>query len=188
MPHAEVTRLLLDLQDDHDAAFDALLPLVYDELRQIAHRQLRRVGAGETLHTTALVHEAYLRLVDQTQARWNDRAHFFAVSAKAMRHILIDYARRRHAEKRGGGERPIPLEDAPGLPDPHARAAHLLDLDEALVRLEALDARLAQVVELRFFGGMTEPEVGEALGLSERTVRRDWTKARMLLARMLADR
>ena len=158
---------------------DQLLPLVYVELRRIAHRQLAGEATGHTLSTTALVHEAYLRLADQ-HTHWNDRAHFFALAARAMRRILVDYARRHHALRRGAGGRPLGLdaaEDA-GLLAGESRAEELLALDEALERLNTLDLRLARVVECRFFGGLSESETAEALDVSQRTVSRDWTLAR----------
>ncbi len=160
---------------------DRLLPLVYDELHRIAHRQLRRERTGHTLSTTALVHEAYLRLVDQTRARWVDRAHFFAVAAGVMRRILVDYARRFRAAKRGGDAQRVDLDVAEMPLD--ERSEMLITLDEALGRLAELNPRLSQVVEYRFFGGMTEEETAEALGVTERTVRRDWMKAKAWLSR-----
>lgn len=178
----DVTALLHDLRGDANAV-DALMPVVYEELRGIARRQLRHERPGHTLSTTALVHEAYVRLVDQTRVEWQDRAHFFAVAARAMRRILVDHARRRTAQKRGGNQQPIPLDEAQLAMD--AQADLLLSLDEALDRLAAFSERLAQVVELRFFGGMTEEETAEALGLSARTVRRDWVKAKAWLFKEL---
>lgn len=164
---------------------DRLLPLVYEELRRIAHRQLRRERPGHTLNTTALVHEAYLRLVDQTRARWVDRAHFFAVAAGVMRRILVDYARRFRAAKRGGDAQRVDLDAAELSLD--QRSEVLIGLDEALGRLAELNPRLSQVVEYRFFGGMTEEETAEALGVTDRTVRRDWMKAKAWLSRELQD-
>ncbi len=164
---------------------DALLPLVYDELRRIAHRQLRAERTDHTLSTTALVHEAYVKLADQTRAQWNDRAHFFAVAAVAMRRILVDYARKRQAEKRGGGVRPVTLDDAAALIEDRADA--LLAVDEALTRLAGIDERLSRVVECRFFGGLTEEETATALRVTARTVRRDWVKAKGWLYQELHD-
>ena len=164
---------------------DRLLPLVYDELRRVAHRQLGRERAGHTLSTTALVHEAYLRLVDQTRARWVDRAHFFAVAAGVMRRILVDYARRFRAAKRGGDAQRVDLDLAEVSLD--ERSEMVINLDEALGRLAELNPRLSQVVEYRFFGGMTEEETAEALGVTDRTVRRDWIKAKAWLSRELQD-
>jgi RNA polymerase sigma factor (TIGR02999 family) len=160
-----------------------MCPLVYVELRRLAHGHLRREATGHTLSTTDLVHQAYVQLSGQTQARWSGRTHFVSVAATAMRRILIDYARAHRSVKRGGTLRRVPLE-AVGLPA-EDRAEELLALDEALDRLHALDARQARVVELRFFGGMSEDEVSDALGVAIRTVRRDWAKAKSWLYREL---
>lgn len=178
-----VTELLARAADGDQGALDRALPFVYEELHRLARRQLRRESAGHTLGTTALVHEAYLRLVDQRQAEWQSRAHFLALAATAMRRILLDHARRRGAVRRGAAGRPVPL-DAPEAMHAlslDARADVLLELDEALVRLSALDARQARVVECRFFGGLTEEETAAALGVSVRTAKRDWQKARAWL-------
>jgi RNA polymerase sigma factor (TIGR02999 family) len=175
--------VLDELRGGQREALDRLLPLVYDELRAIAHRQLSRVAPGGTLVTTALVHEAYLKLVDQSRARWRDRAHFFALASVAMRHILVNRARARGASKRGGERRRITLEDEM-VPADH-QAASLLDIDDALDRLAAIEPRLARVVECRFYGGLSEEETAEALGVTVRTVQRDWAKARMLLRHAL---
>jgi RNA polymerase sigma factor (TIGR02999 family) len=157
-------------------AFDQLFPLVYDELRQMAHRQLGNERHDHTLGTTALVHETYLKLVDQTRAQLSDRAHFFAVAARAMRRILVDYARRHLALKRGGAHPQVRLDDTELITD--HRADTLVALDEALTRLAQLDERLSQVIELRFFAGLTEDEAAEVLAVTPRTVRRDWVKAK----------
>ncbi|MEJ7812005.1 MAG: ECF-type sigma factor [Gemmatimonadaceae bacterium] len=168
-----------------------LIPLVYAELRRVAHRQLAAEPAGHTLSTTALVHEAYLRLADQTRAEWASRAQFFALAARAMRRVLVDYARRHQAARRGGrGQRPVSLEDAEAGGDAGAlavaaRGDELLALDEALARLAVVDARAAGVVECRFFGGLTEAETAEALGVSPRTVAGDWLMAKGWLYRAL---
>jgi RNA polymerase sigma factor (TIGR02999 family) len=160
-------------------------PLVYEELRLVAHRHLARESEGHTLSTTALVHEVYLRLSNQPGDAFNDRTHFFAMAARAMRRILVDHARRNHAEKRGNGARRVALENVDGLAVEglavEERAELLVALDEALARLSALDPRQAQVVELRFFGGLTEEEVAQALGIGLRTAKRDWAKARSWL-------
>ena len=160
-------------------------PLVYDELCRVAHRHLEREEEGHTLSTTALVHEVYLRLKDHGTGAFNDRTHFFAMAARAMRRILVDHARRHHAAKRGDGARRVPLESVERLAGDglavEERAELLVALDEALVRLAALDARQARVVELRFFGGLTEEETAETLGIGLRTVKRDWAKARSWL-------
>lgn len=162
------------------AAAEAVFPLVYEQLHQLASRQLRHESAGHSLNTTGLVHEAYLKLVDQRRSKVADRGHFFAIAATAMRRILVDHARRHAAAKRGGGAKRIPLESVEGLAV-EERAALLVALDAALVQLAGLDARQAQVVDCRFFGGLTEEETAEALGLSSRTVKRDWAKARSWL-------
>lgn len=163
--------------------FDRLLPLIYAELRIIAHRQLAVRGGGGTLQTTALVHEAYLKLVDHARADSKDRSHFLALASVAMRHVLVDRARARIAIKRGGVQQHVTFDDTQIPIDEQPDA--LLQLHEAMERLGALQPRLAQVVECRFFGGMTEEEIAEALGVTVRTVQRDWVKARMLLRRDL---
>lgn len=187
-----VTEALGALRAGEPDAMDRLVPLVYDDLARIAHRQLGLEGAGHTLSTTALVHEAYLRLVDQTRAQWADRAQFFGVAAHAMRRVLVDHARRHRALRRGGAQkRVVSLEaldgdDAASLAADE-RADVLLALDEALERLERLDPRQAKVVECRFFGGLTEEETAEALGVTARTIARDWVKARGWLYEELRD-
>lgn len=179
----EVTALIQELRAGEDNVVERVFPVVYDELRRIAHRYLVRERSGHTLSTTALVHEAYERLVDQSRVEWQDRAHFCAVAAQAMRRILIDYARRRQAQKRGGRQQPLSLDEARlGVDE---QATLLLSLDQALTRLGALNDRLARVVELRFFGGLTEEEAAEVLGVSVRTVRRDWVKAKAWLFKAL---
>lgn len=170
----EITGLLLAWRDGDRSAFDRLFPLVYDAMRRIAHRQLGREQSGHTLDTTGLVHEGYLKLVDQTRAQWEDRAHFFAVAARAMRRILIDHARRHRAAKRDGEQ--VSLDGVTLLAD--ERAAMLVALDDALTELGDIDERLGRVVECRFFGGLTEEETAHALGVTARTVRRDWVKAK----------
>jgi len=170
---------------------DRLMVLVYDELRAVARRQLRRWRPGQTLDTTALVHEAYLRLVDQAGSSWQDRVHFLSVAGVAMRHILVDAARRRAAKKRGGEGLRISLEESrPGWsgPDGDSHAVEILALDEALTSLAVRNERLSRLVELRFFAGLTEEETAETLGTSERTVRRDWLKARAFLFHVLSER
>jgi len=166
-------------------AAESMFPLLYEELRHIAHRQLGLERTGHTLSTTALVHEAYVKLADQTRAQFASRAHFLAVAAQAMRRILVEYARKVRADKRGGkwqrldlDQVDIPVED---------RAEALVALDGALARLAALNPRLSQVVECRFFGGMTEEETATALGVTDRTVRRDWIKAKGWLLTDIAD-
>jgi RNA polymerase sigma factor (TIGR02999 family) len=158
---------------------------VYDELRAIAHRRLAARKSNGTLVTTGLVHEAYLKLVDQSSAEWRDRAHFLALASVAMRHVLIDRAKGRTALKRGGVRRRVTLDDAIASVDDQAES--LLEIDDALDRLARIEPRLARVVECRFYGGLTEEEIAEALGVTVRTVERDWAKARMLLRHALGS-
>jgi RNA polymerase sigma factor (TIGR02999 family) len=188
-----ITDALGQVRDGVPGALDRLIPLVYGDLAGIAHRQLALEARGHTLSTHELVHEAYLRLVDHTRLQWNDRVHFFAVAAHVMRRVLIDQARRHHAARRGGPHRHvISLEllesaDYASL-TANERADVLVAIDDALGQLAALDARQARVVECRFFGGMTEPETAQALGVTERTVARGWVKARgWLYQRLCAD-
>jgi len=178
-----VTELLLECRSD-DRAADRLFPLVYEELRRIAHLHLRRERTGHTLGTTALVHEAYLKLVDISRVEWRDRVHFLSMAARAMRRILVDYARQHRAERRGGGVTPQTLDEALE-PSVESQADELIALDDALTRLSGLSPRLVQVVEHRFFAGMSEDETAEALQLTSRTVRRDWVKARGWLRQAL---
>ena len=175
-------------------SWDEIVPLVYDELRAIAHRQLRCERDGHTLNTTALVHEAFLRLADQPSLRWHNEAHFFAIAARVMRQVLIDYARYHRAAKREQAHTAVELDaltesEANGEPSESLladdRAETLVALDEALTRLAASDERLVRVVECRFFGGLTEQETAVALGVTARTVRRDWVKAKKWLQRAL---
>jgi len=167
------------LRSGHREALDGLTAVLYDELREIAHRHRARQGNEGSLVTTALVHEAYLKLVDQSRAQWNDRAHFLALAAVAMRHILTDRARSRLAAKRGGEREVVTFDDETVASDD--RPGALLQIHEALDRLADLDARLAHVVEYRFFGGLTHEEIAAARGVTVRTVERDWAKARVLL-------
>ena len=178
-----VTRLLLDCRNGDTSALDRLFPIVYDRLHQIAHALLRG-GAGQTVDTTALVHEAYIKLVDAERVEWQDRGHFLSLASRAMRQILIDYARRHRAAKRGGDLRRVDL-DASQIAVLE-RADVLVALDEALTRLAVRSPRMAQVVEHRFFGGLTEQETASVLGITDRTVRRDWIKARGWLHQQLA--
>lgn len=180
----DVTRLLLDWSRGDPTALDRLMPLVYDELRTLARRSLRAERGGHTLQATALVHEAYLKLVDQRQVRWQDRAHFLAVTAQIMRRVLVDYARRHTSAKRGSGRPARPLDEAERLAAP-APLEDWLALDSALDRLAALDDRQARVVELRFFGGLTIEETAEVLQISPATVKDDWSLARGWLYREL---
>jgi RNA polymerase sigma factor (TIGR02999 family) len=177
----EVTQLLKDWCHGDHAALDRLMPLVHDELHRLAHRYMLRERAGHTLQTTALVNEAYLRLIDANQVEWQDRTHFFAISANLMRRILVDFARSRGYQKRGGNVIKLEFDDA-RVPSPK-RGSDLLVLDEALSRLAVFGPREAKVVELRFFGGLSEEEAAEVLGVSSRTVKRDWAMAKSWLAR-----
>jgi RNA polymerase sigma factor (TIGR02999 family) len=187
----EVTGLLLAWRSGRNDAADQLFAAVYDDLRRVARGQLRSERAGHTLDTTALVHEAYLRLVDQTRTDWVDRAQFFAIASRVMRRILVDYARRRRSAKRGGERVSVTLG---GTDDHHSaplgvadeRAGTLLAVDEALTRLAERETRLARVVECRFFGGLTDAETGAVLGITERTVQRDWAKAKTWLYQELS--
>ncbi len=183
MPATEaITSVLVAHRQGEPGAFDKLVGLVYPELRRIARGQLGRWRPGLSLDTGALVHEAYLKLIDQTKVDWQDRNHFFAIAARAMRHVIVDYARRRQAQKRGGGVIE-PLGDREVAVQ--AQAEQLLALNELLDGLEAEDPRLLQVVECRFFAGYTEVETAEALGVSTRTVERDWLRARASLRRAM---
>ena len=187
----EIAAALAMLRRGAPDGMERLVPLVYAELRRVAHRQLAAEPTGHTLSTTALVHEAYLRLAEQTRVEWANRAQFFALAARAMRRVLVDYARRHQAARRGGvRRRPVPLDDveAEGNVDALAVAARgdeLLALDEALERLAAVDARAAVVMECRFYGGLTEVETADALGVSPRTVAGDWLMAKGWLYRAL---
>ncbi len=180
---AAVTGLLMAYGQGDRQALDRLLPLVYSQLHLIAERRLRRERADHTLNATALVHEAYLKLMDVDKVSWQNRAHFFAIASRVMRQILIGYARRHNAEKRGGGTPDTLLEGKEISLD--ERAEELLALDEALTRLAAFDERLARVVEYRFFGGLTIEEAAAVLEVSSMTVKRDWTKAKAWLYREL---
>ena len=175
----EVTQLLADWSRGDDAAFAELTPLIYEELRRIAHRHMGGQRPDHTLQTTALVNEAYLRLADQTNPSWQNRAHFFAVAARAMRQIVVGYARSQQSQKRGGGALKIELDDA-ALVSPE-QSREIVDLHEALERLGTLDSRKAQVVELKFFGGLNYDEIAEVLKIARMTVRRDWEFAKLWL-------
>lgn len=180
---SDATQLVLASRAGDRATFDQLFALLYDDLRQAAHQRLRRHHAGETLSTTALVHEAYLRLVDQSRVQWADRVHFLALAARAMRFVLIDYVRERAAEKRGGAAEVVPLDAVQVAAED--RAVDLLALDEALEQLLRHSPRLGQLVEYRFFGGLGYDEIAEATGLSVPTVKRDWVRARAWLFRAM---
>jgi RNA polymerase sigma factor (TIGR02999 family) len=179
------TDLLLRASAGDPGAVASMFPLVYDELRRLAHRHLSHEPSGRTLGTTELVHEAYLRLIDQTRVQWTGRTHFMAVAATAMRRILVDRARARRSLKRGGARPPVSLDAVDLATD--ERADMLVALDDALDQLLELDARQARVVECRFFGGMTEEETAEALGIGLRTAKRDWAKAKSWLYRALVE-
>jgi len=179
----DITQLLHQLSDGNANAVDALMPLVYDELHAMADRQMRRERANHTLNSTALVHEAYLKLVDQNRVNWQNRAHFFAIAAQAMRRILINYAQSRLAQKRGGGQVLATFNEEEVVRE--SRAGEIVALDEALTRLAELNERQSKIVEFRFFAGLTQEEIAEVLGVSVPTVRRDWRLARAWLAREL---
>jgi RNA polymerase sigma-70 factor, ECF subfamily len=183
-PSPQITQLLAHLSDGDEAAAAKLMPLVYDELRSLAARHLRSERPNHTLQPTALVHEAYLKLIDQTRVDWQGRTHFFAVGAKIIRRILVDHARQHKRFKRGGGAARVTLDDAVALAP--QREEQILALDEAMEKLAKLDARQAQVVEMRFFGGLSVKEVAAQLGVSTRTVEGDWTMARAWLLRELS--
>jgi len=180
----EITQLLLAWSHGEQAALDQLIPLVHDELHRMAKRYMRRERPGQTMQTTALVDEAYLRLVDSSRVHWQSRAHFFAIAAQLMRRILVDFARRRHNLKRGGRAEQVSLDEA--LVVSPERGADIVALDDALKALASLDARQSQVVELRFFGGLSINETAEVLKVSEGTVRRDWSLAKAWLHRELS--
>ena len=180
----EVTQLLLAWNDGDERALEKLVPLVYEELRRLARRRMRLERPDHTLQTTALINEAYVRLVDVHNVHWQNRAHFFALCARLMRRILVDYARGRRYAKRGGGAQPISLDQS--VPVAPERSADLVAVDDALHALAEVDARKAQVVELRFFGGLTAEETAEVLKVSPETVRRDWKLAKVWLLRELS--
>ena len=175
----DVTRLLIQLTDGNRTVLDELLPLVYGELRSLAANYLRRERSAHTLQPTALVHEAYLRLVDQNQVRWQNRAHFFGVAAQMMRRILVDHARGHNAEKRGGEIHKLSLDENIDVTD--ERATDLISLDDALTALAAIDEQKSRIVELRFFGGLSVEETAEVLGVSAPTVKRQWRMAKAWL-------
>jgi RNA polymerase sigma factor (TIGR02999 family) len=184
MTRGDVTQLLLAWRDGDRNALEALLPAVYGELRQIAARYISRERPGHLLQPTALVHEAYLRLVDTTQVQWQNRAHFLAISAQVMRRVLVDHAREQLAEKRGGGVTLLPIDDAAAGSAP-PRSLDVIAVDRALTRLAAVYPEQGRLVELRYFGGLTVEETAEVLGLSPATVKRHWTVARAWLYRDL---
>ena len=177
----QVSQLLMAWREGDLGAFDRLMPMVYDEMRRLAHRYMKRVPVGQTLQTTALVHEAYLRLAGQGDVDWQNRAHFFAVCAQVMRSLLVDRARSRNAIKRGGGLHQVDLNDATAQTP--TQDEQLLALDEALERLAAIDPRKTRIVEMRYFGGMSVEETAQVLDLSPITIKREWSKARAWLYR-----
>ena len=175
----EVTRLLLDWSNGDKTALDKLMPLIYEELRRLAHRYMSRERAGHTMQTTALVNEAYVRLINRKNVHWQDRAHFFAIAAELMRTILVDHARSHATAKRGGGARKLSLDEV--LVVSQERAADVVALDEALNALAVIDPKQSRIVELRFFGGLTIEETAEVLDLSAATIKREWTTAKAWL-------
>jgi RNA polymerase sigma factor (TIGR02999 family) len=180
MPEQEnVTRLLIELSNGNNAVIEALLPVVYDELKKLAASYLRRERAGHTLQATALVHEAYIKLIDQTRVSWQNRAHFFGIAAQIMRRILVDHARQHHADKRGGDLHKLQLDE--NIDKAVEISGELVQLDEALTDLSKTDAQLAKLVELRYFGGLTFEETAEVLGVSVITAKRHWKLARAWL-------
>ncbi len=191
-PQETVTQLLVAMHEGDQRAVDALFPLVYDELRALAHRKRQRWHGDQTLNTTALIHEAYLKLVGQPDRAWEGRTHFFSVASKAMRHVLINYAESRRRQKRGGDQPKVSLEAMQELMGPDVAVSEeqadiLLALDEALRRLEQIDPRQGQIVECRFFGGLTIRETAEALDISPATVKRSWIMAQSWLYRELTQ-
>jgi len=182
-PH-QVTRLLQEWNDGDEGALEQLMPLVHNELHRLAHQHMRREGPGHILQTSALINEAYLRLVDQPQIRWENRNHFFGIAARLMRRILVDDARKRNSAKRGRSLIHIPLDEATSVVQ--EQAANVTALDEALKRLETIDERQGQIVELRFFGGLSIEETADVLKVSPGTVMRDWTFARAWLRTEMA--
>ena len=184
-PQHEITQLLAQWREGSQSALDDLYPLVYDELHRLARRYMSRERKGHTLQTTALINEAYVRLVDQKNVHWANRSHFFAISAQIMRRILIDHARRHGYAKRGGGAQQVSLDEA--LTISSARSSDLLRLDEALKILADMDPRRSQVVELRYFGGLNNEEIAGVLNVSENTVTRDWNMARAWLYHQLTE-
>ena len=180
----QITQLLIEWGGGNQDALEDLIPLVYDELRQIAKRYMRQQSAGHTFQTTELIHEAYLKLAKQEVHSWQNRAHFFGVAAQAMRHILVDYARAKQSQKRGGWQK-VTLDESVAISI--QRSEEMLSLDEALKRLAALDERKSRVVELKYFGGLTNEEIAEVLKISPETVKRDWKFSRTWLLRELAN-
>ncbi len=181
----DLTQLLVNWRNGDQASLDVLIPLVNEELRRLARQYMRREKTGHSLQTSALVNEAYLRLIDQRHVQWQNRAHFFGIAAQLMRRILIDHARKAQYAKRGGGAIRVSLDETAAVTE--ARAAELIAVDEALEKLTAMDARKGRIVELRFFGGLTEEETAESMDISVPTVQREWRGAKAWLHRMLTD-
>ena len=183
----EISYLLEAWSNGSQSALDELMPIVYDELRRLARSYMKRERAGHTLQTTALVNEAYLKLIDQQRAQWHNRKHFFAVSAQLMRRILVDRARSRNYQKRGGGEQTVSLDEALTI-SANDQAGEIIALDEALKELSTFDERKSRVVELRYFGGLSVEETADVLKISPVTVRRDWTAAKAWLYSRIKDK
>jgi RNA polymerase sigma factor (TIGR02999 family) len=182
----QLTQMLIQLSEGNAQMVDDILPLIYDELRRLAGNYLRRERSDHTLQPTALVHEAYIKLIDQTQVKWQNRAHFFGIAANIMRRILVDYARQHKAEKRGGAAEKMPLEEEILIVS-EGKSAELLALDEALENLAKLDPQKSKIVELRYFGGLSVEETAEVLGVSEITVKRHWRMAKAWLYGQLSQ-
>lgn len=181
-----VTKMLRDWRNGDQEALEKLIPVVYDELRRQAAGYLRRERTGHTLQTTALIHEAYLRLINQQNIEWQNRAHFYAIAARLMRQILVDHARNRQAAKRGGSDIRVPLEEAVAISS--GENVDLVALDEALTRLAKIDSQQSRIVELRYFSGLSVEETAEVVGVSSRTVRRDWNVAKAWLRQQIGGR
>ena len=184
-PH-EITRMLLELTDGNEEVVNQILPHIYDELRRLASSYLRRERSNHTLQPTALVHEAYMKLIDQSRVKWQNRAHFFGIAAQVMRRILMDHARKHTAEKRGGEAELLPIEEEILIVS-HDKSAELIALDDALQQLAEMDERKAKIVELRYFGGLSIEETAEVLGVSVPTVNREWRMAKAWLYSEIAN-
>ena len=185
VPPLQITQLLVEWGKGDRAALDRIMPLVHNELHRIAHRYMNRERPGHTLQTSAVVNEAYLRLIDQQSVKWQNRAHFFGIAAQMMRRILVDYARKHNYAKRGGGALHVSLNEAAARSN--KRTADVIALDEALTALEAIDVQQSRVVELRFFGGLTIKETAEVLGISVDMVKREWNTAKGWLYREMSN-
>jgi RNA polymerase sigma-70 factor (ECF subfamily) len=181
----QITKLLVEWGNGNQRALENLMPLVYDELRRMARSFMRRQSAGHTFQTTELIHEAYLKIARGDEQNWQNRAHFFGVAAQAMRHILVDYARAKHSRKRGGWQEKVTLDETFAVSSGHS--AEMIRLDDAMKQLAALDTRKCRVVELKYFGGLTNEEIGAVLQISPETVKRDWRFSRTWLLRELSD-